>query len=100
MRYAFFLGAALVAGCGARLVEPVATGPAATSIEPPPIAAGRAPGPDEYPPGFDARHYDIRLSLPDAGTRIEGHADIRFAMAAVRPDALALDSSHLAYRKA
>ncbi len=95
MRYVIFLCVALAAGCGARGVEPVATGPAATFVEPRPIAPGRAPGPDEYPPGFDARHYDIRLSLPDAGTRIEGRADIRFAMAAVRPDALALDFTGL-----
>lgn len=67
----------------------------ADPTEPAPIAAGRAPGPGEYPAGFDALHYDIDLTLPDQGSLIEGSTAIDIAVAGDAPDTLALDFTGL-----
>jgi aminopeptidase N len=63
--------------------------------EPAPIAAGRAPRPGEYTAAFDALHYDIHVTLPTAGSVIEGTTEIQFALSASAPDTLTLDLSGL-----
>ena len=65
------------------------------SEEPAPVQAGRAPAPDEYAAGFDAIHYDIRLTVPAVGSVIEGTTEIQIAVTANAPDVLRLDFTGL-----
>src|SRR5690554_6332624 len=61
------------------------------AAEPAPHPPGRVPPPGRYLPGFDALHYDIALTLPESGDRIEGTTTIRIAVEPDRPDTLRLD---------
>lgn len=65
------------------------------ATEPPPIAPGRAPGAIEYSPAIDARHYDIRMTLPDEGAVITGTTELQLTLAPDAPATLALDFSGL-----
>jgi aminopeptidase N len=71
------------------------SGRSATPSEPSPIPAGRAPLPDEYPAAFDAIHYDIHVTLPSAGSVIEGTAKVEVAVGERAPGILALDFTGL-----
>lgn len=68
---------------------------AMVAAEPEPIEAGRAPGDGEYEQPFDARHYDIFLTLPVAGTDISGRTELRLAVTGAA-DTLTLDFTGLA----
>lgn len=70
---AAIVAAAGLGGCARPVADAI---PPRFAGEPEPIVAGRAPEPGEYPQPFDVRHYDIHLSLPDAGNQITGSADI------------------------
>jgi aminopeptidase N len=63
--------------------------------EPAPIKAARAPRPGEYAPGFDALHYDIRVTLPATGSVIEGTTEIQLALTPTAPGILPLDFTGL-----
>jgi aminopeptidase N len=69
--------------------------PVAAQTEPPPVPAGRVPEPGPYLPGFDALHYDLRITLPDAGTTIEAVATVDIARTDPSRDTLRLDLSGL-----
>lgn len=103
MRHFLMLPAclALAACAGGTSTPPVDTTPRPalvepTLVEPPPIAAGQAPPPGPYAPGFDAVHYDIALTLPDTGSYIRGITTARIALVEPRADTLALDLTGLA----
>ena len=91
---------ALVAGCaGANIGAERGAGGAVTPsaiVEPTPIEAGIAPAAGEYPPGFDALHYEIAVALPDTGTWIRGATTVRIARTATAPATLPLDLTGLA----
>lgn len=74
-------------------VLPFATAPLAAQTEPDPVDAGRVPGPGAYLPGFDALHYDLRITLPASGTHVEGVAVIDVARTDPARDTLRLDLS-------
>jgi aminopeptidase N len=82
-----------------RAADPIAlaqrSGGSATPREPSPIPAGRAPVPGEYPAAFDAIHYDIHVTLPFAGSIIEGTAAVEVAVGDRAPAMLALDFTGL-----
>ena len=103
MRHFLMLSAclALAACAGGTSRQPADTTPREALVEPalvepPPVAAGRAPPPGPYAPGFDAVHYDIALTLPDTGSYIRGITTARIALVEPRADTLALDLSGLA----
>lgn len=73
----------------------VGAAPVAAQAEPEPVAAGRVPGPGTYLPGFDALHYDIRITLPASGNRIEAVTTVDVARTAPLRDTLRLDLSGL-----
>ena len=87
MRFAGWM--LLLAGCGGTATPaPQAVEP---GVEPEPVAAGRVPPAGPYVRGFDARHYDITLTLPDTGARIEARTTIDVARTEGAGDTLRLD---------
>lgn len=93
------IGAALlivIAGppaCARRAVD--ATPAVTSTVEPAPITVGRAPDADEYAQPFDARHYDIRLTVPASGSDITGITEVTLGVTG-RADTLTLDFTGLA----
>lgn len=78
------------------LVSACASGPAhAQRAEPPPVRVGQVPPPGPYAAGFDAVHYDVAITLPGAGTRIDGVTRARIRIVEPRPDTLRLDLTGL-----
>ena len=72
-----------------------ASGILSEAREPAPIKAARAPRPGEYAPEFDALHYDIRVTLPETGSLIEGTTEIQLALTPTAPGILSLDFTGL-----
>ncbi|MGH7506221.1 MAG: M1 family metallopeptidase [Longimicrobiales bacterium] len=85
----FALVAFVLAGCSADAPPPQLDPQLAE--EPEPVAAGRVPPAGPYAPGFDARHYDIAVTLPDTGSRIVATTGISLARTMPRRDTLRLD---------
>lgn len=81
--------------CASLLALILCASPLAGQEEPPPVPAGRVPGPGAYLPGFDALQYEIRVTLPDTGSAIQGEARIDIARIAPLRDTLRLDLSGL-----
>lgn len=71
------------------------SGVLAETKEPAPIKAARPPRPGQYGEGFDAIHYDIRLTLPATGSVIEGTTEIQVALTPKAPAILSLDFTGL-----
>lgn len=89
MRNGLLLSGVLLCACGGSTTpEPQTVQP---GVEPEPVAAGRVPPAGPYLPGFDVRHYDIVLTLPDTGTFIEGRTSIDIARTGEAGDTLRLD---------
>ena len=75
----------------AAICPPPAAALALQQAEPDPVPAGRVPPPGPYAPGFDVRHYNIAVTLPDSGQRITGRTRIDFDRPEPRRDTLRLD---------
>ncbi len=73
----------------------LAVTPAAAQTEPDPVPAGRVPAPGPYLPGFDALHYDLRITVGESSDRIDGTALIDIARVSPLRDTLRLDLSGL-----
>jgi aminopeptidase N len=82
------LGLALPAACAAapdRTAQP----------DPPPLEVGVVPPPLPYAPGFDALHYHIALTVPEAGRRIDARTTLVIALRSPLQDTLRLDLTGL-----
>jgi aminopeptidase N len=71
----------------------------ADHADPAPIEVGVVPPPGPYAPGFDALHYQIEMTVPETGTRIDALARIAIAIVPPRQDTLRLDLTGLRVRE-
>jgi len=92
IRAARLAAAVLLASCCSPTTELLAQ---QAVEEPAPIAAGVAPPPGPYAPGFDALHYDVQIVLPDTGSFMQGSMSGAFRIVAPRHDTLSLDLTGL-----